>query len=52
MLALADDLGGVLSIRRSRSGGVFLRLDIPLPLFGNGAAADSRLPAEGRGGDA
>jgi signal transduction histidine kinase len=51
MLALAEELGGVLSIRRSRSGGVFLRLDIPLPLFGP-RAADSRRPAEGGGGDA
>jgi signal transduction histidine kinase len=51
MLALADDLGGALSIRRSRSGGVILRLGIPLPLSGPRAAA-SRLPTEGRSGDA
>ena len=31
MLALAEELGGALSIRRSRSGGVLVRLDIPLP---------------------
>ena len=31
MLALAEELGGAMSIRRSRSGGVLLRLDIPLP---------------------
>jgi signal transduction histidine kinase len=51
MLAMAEELGGAQSIRRSRSGGVFLRLDIPLPLPGGGEA-DSRPPAEGRGGDA
>ena len=51
MLALADDLGGALSIRRSRSGGVFLRLGIPLPLSGP-RAAGGRLPAEGCDGDA
>jgi signal transduction histidine kinase len=31
MLAMAEELDGTLSIRRSRSGGVFLRLTIPLP---------------------
>jgi signal transduction histidine kinase len=31
MLAMAEELNGTLSIRRSRSGGVFLRLTIPLP---------------------
>ena len=51
MLALADDLGGGLSIRRSRSGGVILRLGIPLPLSGP-RAAGSRPPTEGRRGDA
>ena len=51
MLALAEELGGALSIRRSRSGGVLLRLDIPLPLSGPGEA-DSRVAAEGCGGDA
>ncbi len=51
MLAMAEELGGALSIRRSRSGGVFLRLDIPLPLLGGGAA-DGRASAEGCGGDA
>jgi len=51
MLALAEELGGALSIRRSRSGGVLLRLDIPLPLSEHGEA-DSRRLAEGRGGDA
>jgi signal transduction histidine kinase len=51
MLAMAEELGGALSIRRSRSGGVFLRLDIPLPPLGGGEA-DGRPPAEGRGGDA
>jgi len=31
MLNLADDLGGKLSIRRCRTGGVLLRLSLPLP---------------------
>ncbi len=51
MLALAEELRGVLSIRRSRSGGVLLRPDIPLPLPGR-SGAGSRLRAEGCGGDA
>jgi len=51
MLALAEDLGGALSIRRSRSGGVILRLGIPLPQPGH-SGAGSRQPAEGGGGDA
>jgi signal transduction histidine kinase len=51
MLAMAEELGGALSIRRSRSGGVFLRLDIPLPPLGGGEAG-GRPPAEGRGRDA
>ena len=32
MMAMAEELGGTLLIRRSSSGGVFLRLDIPLSL--------------------
>jgi signal transduction histidine kinase len=32
MLARVEELGGTQSIRRSRTGGVLLRLDIPLPL--------------------
>ena len=32
MLDMADELGGMLSIRRSRTGGVLVRLGIPLPL--------------------
>ena len=32
MLDRAEELGGAQSIRRARSGGVLLRLDIPLPL--------------------
>jgi signal transduction histidine kinase len=51
MLAMAEELGGALSIRRSRSGGVFLRLNIPLPLLRDGEA-DGRPLAEGCGGDA
>ncbi len=37
MLDMAEELGGTLSIRRSRTGGVFLRLSIPLPLPGSGS---------------
>ena len=51
MLAMAEELGGTLSIRRSRSGGVLLRMDTPLPLLGL-SEADSRPLAEGCGGDA
>jgi signal transduction histidine kinase len=51
MLALADDLGGALSIHRSRSGGVILRLGIPLPLSWP-RAAGGRLPTEDCDGDA
>jgi signal transduction histidine kinase len=51
MLTMAEELGGTLSIRRSRSGGVLLRMDIPLPLSGR-SEADSRQLAEGCGGDA
>lgn len=32
MLARSDELGGTLSIRRARIGGITLRLEIPLPL--------------------
>ena len=34
MLDMAENLGGTLSIRQSRAGGVLLRLSIPLPLPG------------------
>ena len=34
MLDIAENLGGTLSIRHSRAGGVLLRLGIPLPLRG------------------
>jgi signal transduction histidine kinase len=51
MLEMADELDGILSIRRSRLGGVLLRLDIPLPLPGR-RPSGSRQPSEGRGGDA
>jgi signal transduction histidine kinase len=34
MLDMAENLGGTLSIRHSRAGGVLLRLGIPLPLPG------------------
>jgi signal transduction histidine kinase len=50
MLAMTEELGGTLSIRRSRSGGILLRMDIPLPLLGR-SKADSQ-PLEGRDGDA
>ena len=48
MLDMAEELGGALSIRRARSGGVRLRLHVPLPLP-RGSAADSRPPPERRG---
>ncbi|GDY31629.1 MadS family sensor histidine kinase [Gandjariella thermophila] len=32
MLARAEELGGALSIRRSRMGGIRLRVDVPLPV--------------------
>jgi signal transduction histidine kinase len=50
MLGRAEELGGAQSIRRSRSGGVLLRLDIPLPLAGP-KEPRSRPAAEGGGGD-
>jgi len=34
MMDMAEGLGGTLSIRRSRTGGVLVRLGIPLPLSG------------------
>jgi signal transduction histidine kinase len=51
MMAMAEELGGTLSIRRSSPGGVFLRLDIPLPLGGQ-SEADGRRPAKGGADDA
>ena len=42
MLDMAESLGGTLSIRRSRTGGVLLRLGIPLPL-----SRRARCPAVG-----
>jgi signal transduction histidine kinase len=51
MLAMAEELGGTLSIRRSRSGGVLLRLDTPLSLLRR-SEADGRPPAQGHDGDA
>ena len=50
MLDRAEELGGAQSIRRSRSGGVLLRLDIPLPLPGP-REPGSGPPAEGGDGD-
>lgn len=47
MLALAEELGGTLAIRRSRSGGVLLRLDIPLPLFAPRVADSRPAPEDG-----
>ncbi|MGO9505253.1 MAG: MadS family sensor histidine kinase [Streptosporangiaceae bacterium] len=41
MLDMAEELGGTMSIRRSRSGGVFLRLLVPLPLPQGGAAGSA-----------
>jgi signal transduction histidine kinase len=51
MLAMTEELGGTLSIRRSRSDGILLRMVIPLPLLGR-SDAYSRPVAEGCGGDA
>jgi hypothetical protein len=51
MLERAEELGGTQSIRRSRSGGVLLRLAIPLPLP-RSREPGSGQPTEGRGGDA
>ncbi len=51
MLATAEELGGKLSIRRSRSGGVLLRMDIPLRLLGR-SDAGSWPVTEGGGGNA
>jgi hypothetical protein len=34
MLDVAENLGGTLSIRRSRAGGVLVRLGLPLSLSG------------------
>ena len=59
MMAMAEELGGTLSIRRSSSGGIFLRLDIPLSLPGSVPGSVSgrneagrRRSAEDRGDDA
>ena len=55
MMAMAEELGGTLLIRRSSSGGVFLRLDIPLSLPGAAPGrneAGRRPSAEDRGDDA
>jgi len=51
MLAMAEELGGTLSIRRSRSGGVILRMDTPLSQLRQ-SEADSRPLAQGHDGDA
>ncbi len=51
MLARADELGGALSIRRSPSGGIYLRLKIPLPVPGRGGPEEWQR-AEGCAGDA
>jgi signal transduction histidine kinase len=50
MLEMTQELGGTLSIRRSRTGGVVLRLSIPLPLpgFGNSQPADAASGITGR----
>ena len=49
MLATVEELGGTLTIRRSASGGVLLRMVIPLPLLGR-SDAESRPAAAGCGG--
>jgi signal transduction histidine kinase len=50
MLERAEELGGTQSIRRSRSGGVLLRLAIPLPLP-RSREPGSGQPMQGCGGD-
>ena len=50
MLARAEEMGGTLSIRRSRSGGVCLLLDVPLPLPGR-KDGDGAQPTAGCGSD-
>ena len=50
MMAMAEELGGTLSIRRSRTGGICLRLDIPLTVLRR-AEAGGQPPAAG-GADA
>ena len=52
MMAMAEELGGTLSIRRSRSGGVFLRRGHPAGRRSGAARPVSRPPSEGCGGDA
>jgi signal transduction histidine kinase len=44
MVAMAEELGGSLSIRRSRTGGICLGLDIPLTVLRRGPASGQ--PAE------
>ncbi|HBW20138.1 MAG: MadS family sensor histidine kinase [Streptosporangiaceae bacterium] len=51
MLEMASELGGTLSIRGSRSGGILLQLSVPLPWPGGGSGG-RRSPAEGDGGHA
>ena len=50
MMAMAEELGGALSIRRSRTGGICLRLGIPLTVLRR-QRAGGQPPAEA-GGDA
>ena len=50
MMAMAEELGGTLSIRRSRTGGICLRLAIPLTVL-RCAETGGQPPAEG-GADA
>jgi len=42
MLGRAEELGGTLSIRRSRMGGIRLRVDVPLPVAAEGEVSDDR----------
>jgi signal transduction histidine kinase len=50
MLEMTQELGGTLSIRRSRTGGVVLRLSISLPLpgFGSSQPTDAASGITGR----
>jgi signal transduction histidine kinase len=46
MLDMAEELGGTLSIRRSRTGGVFLQLNIPCPCPSPAVGTRRTLPRE------
>ncbi len=49
MMAMAEELGGTLSIRRSRTGGICLRLDIPLTVLRRAETGGQPPPDGGAG---